>query len=280
MSGSLQYTGERMVPDGLSSAEDYILYLRQLFAYRIACQRLPPDSRVLDVGVGEGYGSRLLAENRRKVVGVDVDPTTVFHAARQPSSNHAFYALSGGCELPFRATTFDAIVSFQVIEHVEDDRRFVAELARVLRPAGVALLTTPNRTLRLAPGQRPWNRFHRREYALDDLRSLLSAVFSAVDIQGVDATPGVRQLELTRLRRIRRLVALDPFGLRRRLPAAVSSFLRNVAHRILNRSDEQEGLAVWSARYSLSDFFLAPTSPAASLDLLAVCSGPLPQGRR
>jgi len=280
MTGHLASTGERMVPQELLSAEDYLLYLRHLFVYHVANRRLPSDVRVLDVGVGEGYGSRLLAESRRRVVGVDLDPATVFHAARQPTSGRPSFALSGGCELPFRAGAFDAIVSFQVIEHVEDDRCFVEELARVLRPGGVALLTTPNRALRLAPGQRPWNRFHRREYTHTDFRSLLNRVFSAIDILGVDASAGVRQFELARLRRIRSLVALDPFGLRYRLPAPVATALRSAGHRILKRRGESETLVAWSARFSLSDFFLSDTSPARSLDLLAICRSPEPYTQR
>lgn len=276
MMGHLPSTGERIVPENLPSAEDYVLYLRHLFAYRVAGQRLPPDARVLDVGVGEGYGSRLLAEHRRQVVGLDMDPVAVFHAAQRPSPGRCSFALGGGCELPFPAGTFDAIVSFQVVEHVDDDRRFVSELARVLRPGGVALLTTPNRTLRLAPGRRPWNRFHRREYAHEDLQALLDRAFSAVKVLGVDASPGVRQLELARLRRIRRLAALDPLELRRRLPAPVANALRSAGYRVLKRRGQGEGSTAWTSRYSLGDFFLAETSPGTSLDLLAICSNPEP----
>jgi 2-polyprenyl-3-methyl-5-hydroxy-6-metoxy-1,4-benzoquinol methylase len=278
--GHLPSTGERMVPDGLSSAEDYILYLRQLFAYHVAQERLPSEARVLDVGVGEGYGSRLLAASGRWVVGVDVDPDTVFHASRRTAPGGASFALSGGCELPFPAGSFDAIVSFQVIEHIKDDRGFVGELARVLRPGGIALLTTPNRALRLAPGQRPWNRFHQREYAQEDLRSLLSGAFSAVDVLGVDASPDVRRLEEARLRRIRRLVALDPLELRRRLPTHLATGLRSLMYRILRRRNEGGEMPDWSARYALSDFFLAETSPETGLDLLAICRSPKPQVRR
>ena len=274
MTARLPNTGERMVPEDLPSVEDYVLYLRHLFAYRIAGEWLPPEARVLDVGVGEGYGSRLLAEGRRKVVGLDVDAATVFHAARQSSSGGCSFALGKGDELPFPADAFDAIVSFQVIEHVGDDHRFVSELARVLRSEGVALLTTPNRALRLAPGRRPWNRFHCREYTHEDLRSLLSSAFAAVEILGLDASPGVRQLELARLRWIRRLVALDPLGLRRHLPGSVANSLRNAGYRILLRRSQDEGPVSWSARYSLSDFFLADTSLRTSLDLVAICRNP------
>jgi SAM-dependent methyltransferase len=276
MKRHLPSTGERMVPESLSSPEDYALYLRHLFAYRVASRRLPPVARVLDVGVGEGYGLRLLAESHRSVVGVDVDPATVFHAARQPSPGSSSFLLTGGCELPFPADAFDAIVSFQVVEHIESDQSFVGELARVLRPEGVALLTTPNRALRLAPGQRPWNRFHRREYAHSELRSLLTCAFSAVDILGVDASPSVRELELARLRRIRRLFALDPVGLRHLLPEPVSRVLRSAIYRILSNGGKDRESTARSARHSLSDFFLTSASLATSLDLLAVCSGPKP----
>jgi SAM-dependent methyltransferase len=269
---ALQNTGERMVPEALRSADDYVLLLRQLFAYRVACQRLPANVPVLDVGGGEGYGSRLLAEGGRPVVAVEVDPTTVVHAARQRTSTLCSFVLSGGRELPFSAGAFGAMVSFQVIEHVDNDRLFVSELARVLRPGGVALLTTPNRALRLAPGRRPWNRFHRREYDMDGLRDLLATSFPVVAVLGVDATPAVRQLELARLRRMRRIAALDPLRLSSRLPASVVEGLRRLGYEVFLGRRRRKKSVSWVDRYSLEDFFISATHASTSLDLLAVCS--------
>ena len=69
--------------------------------------------------------------------------------------------------LPFPNDYFDLITSFQVIEHVVDVPLYLEEMARVAKPAAVILLTTPNRAARLADGERPWNRYHLREYACE-----------------------------------------------------------------------------------------------------------------
>ena len=61
--------------------------------------------------------------------------------------------------------TYDCIVSFQVIEHIQNDVLYLKELHRVLKPGGIALLTTPNRKLSLS--RNPW---HIREYLAAELR--------------------------------------------------------------------------------------------------------------
>lgn len=272
MNGGLPATGERMVPEELHSLEDHLLYLRQLFAYHAAARFVAADARVLEVGVGAGYGLSVLAARHRALAGLDVHLPAVLEAARRSGANRALLAAGHGCALPFAGRSFDAVLSFQVIEHLEDDERFVAELARVLRPQGVALVTTPNRALRLAPRQRPWNRFHRREYTADGLRRLLAGYFTRVEILGIDASAEVRRAELERLRRIRRLVRLDPLGLRRLLAPRLGKAFRAGGYRLLGRTAGQG--ADRSTRHSLADWFLTAAEPETGLDLLAVCSLP------
>jgi SAM-dependent methyltransferase len=276
MTSRLRSTGERMVPAALRSAEDHVLFERHLFAYRLADRELPADCLVLEVGAGEGYGCRLLGE-RRRVVGLEPDPAALLHAARRAASGNPVFARGAGDALPFPASTFDALVSFQVIEHVDEDVRFVSELARVLQPGGVALLTTPNRDLRLAPGQRPWNRFHRREYAAADFRALLGRAFSEVHLLGIGAVQAVHEMELARVRRIRRLVALDPLALRRLLPAPVATALRGIVRRLWLDRHAAVPSAEAPAPLSADAYFLTQLSTGRGLDLLAFCRGP---GRR
>ena len=157
-------TGERILPDECRSEAEYILYLRHLFAYRTAASRLRPSDAVLDIGCGAGYGTRLLADHAARAVGVDVVPEPVADAMAAFGAPDCTFRCTPGERLPFEDATFDAATSFQTIEHVSDDERFVAEAARVLKPGASLVLTTPNRITRLRAGQRPWNRFHVREY--------------------------------------------------------------------------------------------------------------------
>ncbi len=79
-------------------------------------------------------------------------------------------------ELPSEA--FDIVVSVEVLEHVEEDDRFVSEVSRVLRPGGVFLMTTPN-------GDYVENRNpdHKRHYKFSQLAALLESHFSTVRVE-------------------------------------------------------------------------------------------------
>src|SRR5690606_2276901 len=69
--------------------------------------------------------------------------------------------------------TYDSLVSFQVIEHIADDRLFLQELHRVLKPGGQAIISTPN--IHFSLSRNPW---HIREYTPEQLKSLCESIFS------------------------------------------------------------------------------------------------------
>jgi 2-polyprenyl-3-methyl-5-hydroxy-6-metoxy-1,4-benzoquinol methylase len=69
---------------------------------------------------------------------------------------------------------FDVVVSFQVIEHIRNDRQYIKEIYRVLKPGGKALITTPN--IKMSLSRNPW---HIREYTAVEL-SDLSSIYSTV----------------------------------------------------------------------------------------------------
>jgi SAM-dependent methyltransferase len=76
--------------------------------------------------------------------------------------------------IPFPDHSFDFVVCFETVEHIEDDGKFMREIRRVLRPAGQLLLSTPNAEVS-APGQSVANRWHVREYTFTSLGALLDA---------------------------------------------------------------------------------------------------------
>ena len=78
-------------------------------------------------------------------------------------------------ELPLPDGAVDVVVNFQVIEHLWDQPQFVAECLRVLRPAGLLLMSTPNR-ITFSPGRdTPLNPFHTRELNAAELTELLTS---------------------------------------------------------------------------------------------------------
>ena len=107
---------------------------RYVFARRFAAGK-----RVLDVACGEGYGSALLCDVANTVVGVDIDAATIAHAAKTYADRAALRFVRGSvAALPFAPASFDAIVSFETVEHIDGpaQQSMVAEFARVLAPGG------------------------------------------------------------------------------------------------------------------------------------------------
>ncbi|HWF86466.1 MAG TPA: class I SAM-dependent methyltransferase [Vicinamibacterales bacterium] len=256
-------TGERILPDACRSEAEYILYLRHLFAYRTATAAFKSSDAVLDIGCGAGYGTRMLADRARRAVGVDVVPDAVAQASAAFASANCVFQLYDGDRLPFEDRGFDAATSFQTIEHVSDDNRFVAEAARVLKPGAPFVLTTPNRAMRLREGQRPWNRFHVREYTSTELESLLARHFGSVEMRGVRASAAVEQVERARVRFAQRVASLDPLGLLRIVPAALLARLGRLRRRTPSTS------STWP--HVVEDFHATPEDRDTGFDLLAIC---------
>jgi 2-polyprenyl-3-methyl-5-hydroxy-6-metoxy-1,4-benzoquinol methylase len=100
-----------------------------------------PGARVLDVGCGVGSFSGLLAASHR-VTCVDVSEENIESVRRRHPDMEAVQADTTA--LPFAASSFDAAVFMEVLEHVEDDRGALAELGRVVRADGLLILTVPN----------------------------------------------------------------------------------------------------------------------------------------
>jgi SAM-dependent methyltransferase len=187
---ALPLTGERTVPD---LAEENYWFRRHEVVYQRLSHRCA-DRDVLEAGCGEGYGADLIAETARRVVAVDYDQTTVEHVrARYPrvEIHHGNLA-----ELPLADGAVDVVVNFQVIEHLWDQAQFVGECRRVLRPAGVLLMSTPNR-ITFSPGRdTPVNPFHTRELNAAELTELLeSAGFTVAAMLGVFHGPRLAELD-------------------------------------------------------------------------------------
>jgi SAM-dependent methyltransferase len=163
----LTLTGERTIPD--LDIENY--WFRR---HQVVYQRLAPlcaGLEVLEAGCGEGYGADLIAGVARRVVAVDYDPAAVAHVRGRYAGVEVMQA--NLAELPLPDNSVDVVVNFQVIEHLWDQAQFVAECARVLRPSGLLIVSTPNR-ITFSPGRdTPINPFHTRELNADELTELL-----------------------------------------------------------------------------------------------------------
>lgn len=100
---------------------------------------------VLDAACGVGYGIEILAAaGAKSVTGVDLDPEAIAAAKSRFGKDAADLVEADLGELPFADDSFDAVVCFETIEHVEEPKRALAELRRVLRADGLLIVSSPN----------------------------------------------------------------------------------------------------------------------------------------
>jgi 2-polyprenyl-3-methyl-5-hydroxy-6-metoxy-1,4-benzoquinol methylase len=112
-------------------------------------RHVPRGSRVLEIGVGAGYlMSRLSHSHACSSYGIDLLDSAMHAAARTASQMEATLILvrGSGFALPFAPASFDVVGSYGVIEHYDSQRarEMLEEHARVCRPGGLVLVSTPN----------------------------------------------------------------------------------------------------------------------------------------
>lgn len=240
MTVELEPTGERLIEDHYrESLGGYVIYLMHAASYRFA-ENYCRNKHVLDLGCGSGYGAARISEVAATVHAVDISEEAIAYARNHYSrSNVSFGRIDPDARLPFVDSNFDVVLSFQVIEHVQDDRRYLHEASRVLRRDGTLILITPDRANRLLPWQRPWNRWHVREYSAMQLRALVEHDFEIRTELSMGARSDVAEVELRRYRRLKWLTL--PFTLPI-LPDALRRTALDALHR-LQAAPTTEGLS-------------------------------------
>jgi 2-polyprenyl-3-methyl-5-hydroxy-6-metoxy-1,4-benzoquinol methylase len=162
-------TGERLIPEAYAGQ---LVQAEHLARYHLAA-RLAPGRHVLDAACGEGYGLAILqAAGAASVVGIDVDPAVVAHARDRYKLD---VVEADVAKLPFPDGEFDLVTSFETIEHVADPEQALDELARMLAPDGMLIVSTPNAAEYLED-----NPFHLREFHPEEFLALLRSRFTQV----------------------------------------------------------------------------------------------------
>jgi 2-polyprenyl-6-hydroxyphenyl methylase/3-demethylubiquinone-9 3-methyltransferase len=110
-------------------------------------QRLGRGKSVLDVGCGGGLLSNALAQEGHRVTGIDLSEPSLVVAQKNDPSGKVQYLKANAYSLPFEDRSFDAVCAMDVLEHVEEPRRLIAEAGRVLKPGGLFFFHTFNRNL-------------------------------------------------------------------------------------------------------------------------------------
>ncbi|MEI6378423.1 MAG: class I SAM-dependent methyltransferase [Candidatus Falkowbacteria bacterium] len=166
---------ERLLPE---EAKDQLIYDEHLVRYQLA-QKLAVGKVVLDVASGEGYGSAMLAKTAATVTGVDISEEALSKARAKYAhlSNLHFVADSAQSLAKIASQSIDLVVSFETIEHLPDYQQYLIALARVLKPNGLALISTPNKEL-----FHEENPFHLKEFSKKEFAEALKDKFAFVKI--------------------------------------------------------------------------------------------------
>ena len=171
MTQDLEFTGERFVPGARGP-----IWIEHWHRYHFAAP-WARGKRVLDIACGEGYGAALLAREASSVTGVDISAEAIAHAKRVYAGIGNLAYRQGSCiAIPLPDASVDLAVSFETIEHIHEQAEFLAELARVLAPEGILLLSSPDKA-EYSDKRAFANEFHVRELYRDELRALVAARF-------------------------------------------------------------------------------------------------------
>jgi SAM-dependent methyltransferase len=173
-----EFTGERVIPGEV----DADLLNEHLARYAFAA-RLAHGKRVLDAGCGCGYGSAELAKPALWVLGADNAAAAVDFAREHYRLPNLHFEQASCGALPHPDASFDLVVAFEVIEHLDDWRVFLREIQRVLAPAGQFMVSTPNKLYYTESRRRAGpNPFHAHEFEFREFREELESVFPDISI--------------------------------------------------------------------------------------------------
>lgn len=112
------------------------------YHYYLVFEHLPRNQRILDYGSGNGEFLKGVSRKTKKLFGFDVDEAKVGDAKKKFSQINYKY-LPKGTRLPYKDSFFDVVSMFHVLEHVDSEKRAIAEIYRVLKPGGILYLAAP-----------------------------------------------------------------------------------------------------------------------------------------
>ena len=192
MSTSDLKMGERFIPSMAGWSETN----RKMFLgnYRWASQFIQ-GKVVLDCACGSGYGTHILAANCSQVVGADVDPLIIQYAQEHYQNARERFEVFSSTAIPYPDGFFDAVISFDTIEHVEDDEKMLEEFRRVTKSEGQMIISTPLGYYRKDHGEVGlFDTTHVREYSAYEWVHLLGRYFHRAEFFTRDSDLNFRQV--------------------------------------------------------------------------------------
>ena len=175
----LDWTGERYLP----WIESGPIHYEHLHRYAYARQFVR-GKKVIDLACGEGYGTALLADDAAYALGIDIDESTIAHAASRYKRDNLEFKSGSIIDIPVKGKgKFNVAICFEAIEHITEHEKLLSEVKRVLRADGLLIISSPNKAVYTdAPDYH--NPFHIKELYLDEFEGLLKRYFKNVQVLG------------------------------------------------------------------------------------------------
>lgn len=258
----MKLTGERPM-EGVTP--DSLLALHRA-GYDAVRARLGAGS-VIDVGCGLGFESVNLGGDDRSLFGLDYDADTAIEARQRWGARGLRTLCSDGARIGVRTGAFDWVCSSHLIEHFADPGKHAAELARICGADGTVFVITPNKPADFE------NPYHISLLGRADLEDLLRRYFDDVTVQALDAVDKVKADFETRRKTGNKVLRLDVFDLRHKIPRkwyiAAYAFSLRVMYRLL-----KDRYAGGSTGITADDFFVGDHIDETTLVLFATCRKP------
>lgn len=214
------HTAERV---SAQDASDNYVFQRSILAYHKASEIV--SGRVLEIGTGMGYGVRIVAPHTEEFITIDKS-----EAYAEPLPENARFMQMAAPPIRFEDESFDYVISFQVIEHIKQDKEFVKEVWRVLKKGGRFIVSTPNAPMSLT--RNPW---HVREYTGEELQALLGSEFSEVEMYGVNGNEKIMEYYEKNRKGVEKITRFDILDLQHRLPRWILQIPYDILNRINRR---------------------------------------------
>lgn len=186
----LSFTGERFLPSCVRE-----IWYEHYHRYTMALSWVE-GLNVLDAACGEGYGSYLLSTKAKHVTGVDIAKEAIIHATKHYQKDNIEFVESDVITMDFDDNTFDAVVSFETLEHLGQQEQLISEFKRVLKPDGILIISTPDKK-EYSDKMDFDNEFHVKELYRNEFADLLKPHFQNTQWYGQKLlfASGIWQLE-------------------------------------------------------------------------------------
>lgn len=174
----MEYTGERFIPGQVEGD----IKIEHMHRYKCITKFIK-DKIVLDAACGDGYGTDIIAGNAFKAYGIDISKEAIDVANRKYSKENLEFLVASVETLPFSNASIDVIVSFETIEHVDEEaqHKFLTEVKRVLKHDGIFIISTPDkRVYSDLPGYK--NVYHQKEFYIDEFKDFLNNYFMYINM--------------------------------------------------------------------------------------------------